>query len=372
MTTAAVSTRIARRLPTAFALAVVLNVPVALAQPCIPSEIVQKISLTESDRQSIRSCVNTIKDGLAGDDTQVRRARSAIVDLFRARNASVAFRVELGRMIEPVLAPLVADKRELVAANALQVAGEVGTQACLTLALRAMDDPRPAVRYAAAYACKLTFEGLRDPTGAAVQAADVARALREIAGRMATEKDPRVLEGDVRAFEAAVFVPEGSAATVRATSVAELVKVMSSLVLKAKSDGVASIAPAAVRAGQVLRNATTGEKMDANEPAISSATLREIGGYGGDLMAVAKCRLAAGEVSPDERSALEAMVRAGVNVYFFANSALGGSSGLDRPLGDLIRDGDSANFAKQVDEYIGANGVLTKPPFGLPAARFGC
>ena len=37
-----------------------------------------------------------------------------------------------------------------------------------------------------------------------------------------------------------------------------------------------------------------------------------------------------------------------------------------------VRNGDLAAYIRAIERITGARGVLTQPPFGLPAARFEC
>ena len=63
-----------------------------------------------------------------------------------------------------------------------------------------------------------------------------------------------------------------------------------------KSPG-SEIVPAVVRTGQILRNAVVGEGMPQGEPVLDRALVRDIGGFGGHVLAMARRWLDRGDLS---------------------------------------------------------------------------
>ena len=165
----------------------------AEAQRALTQEIVESANLTQGDRDRIRTHVESNRSGLTGDETAIRRARTELVEPMISGRPSVAFRIEYSRALEPVLQPLITDSRDIVAANALQVLGELATPGSTSLLVRGLSDPRPSVRYAAAFGYQRLFWNLKHATPALSQN-DAVVAWARSAGS-GTEADLYVLEG---------------------------------------------------------------------------------------------------------------------------------------------------------------------------------
>jgi hypothetical protein len=354
--------------------ALAAGAPRANAQTCFPPEVAES---SQPDRERIRQCVEANKDGLAGDADQIRRSRRALSAPFEnPARTSVMFRVEVSRHLTPVLRPLISDSRDLVAANALQLAGEVATVDSISLIPPALEDPRPPVRYAAAYAYKRFFDQVRLSTPA-VQAADAVQVIRQrIAPAIEKEKDPHVLDGLARVLESAAMVPAaggaggtgGGAPGVRAAAVEAAATRFGARIRAADADP--GIIPSAIRAGQVLRDAVTKTGVPVDEPDLPDPVRIQVGGYGGDLLVYVRRRLAAagtGGLPPADRQALAGLTTVGYSDYFFAASVMNAPVERIDGIETLVRDGRDQEFGAAVDRVLAA---LTRAPFSLPADRF--
>lgn len=339
-----------------------------LAQPCFPRTIVESVSLSQADKDKIKQCVEANRDGLSGDKDQIKKSRKALAaDFDNPANVSVSFRLELSKLLLPGLTPLVNDKTDLVAANALQIAGEVATADSLGLLARGLTDPRPAVRCAAAYGYKRLFDQLRQ-SSPAFQPVDAIKACNEVAARIAAEKDPHVLEEYARALESGATVSTENVRGLRPATVAATAKEFGARIRS--KDAQLDLAPAMIRAGQVLRDAVNKVGVKQDEPPLDNAVCKEAGGFGGDLLAFAKRRLAAGNVPANERDVLAGLADVGNAVYFFAAAAMGPEPPKSEPPGAAIRTGNDREFVVRADKIIGQVGALTRPPFELPPDRF--
>lgn len=357
-----------RRFLLAAAPALMLAAPgLTMAQPrCIAAATAQSPSMTDAHKQEIQRCVEQQKAGLASADPKaVQRARDQLELPLLEQGVSISFRIEYTRQLLPVLSELARGSNELAAANALHLAGELATPAASDLLTKTgLRDTRAAVRYAAAYGLKRTFEQI-EASSSVFQAVDAENAIKDIGRAIAAEKDPYVLEGFARAMDAAAAISDSKLRGVRVVAAQVLATEMGK---RAQGAQTLEIGPALIRAGQVLRDMMT----DPQEPRLPDAVLKEIGAYGGDLLA-AVCRVLKGsETAGADRGELAAVVATGENAIFFSASNLGRSQQQDPSLVQSVRSGDDAAYFQAAERLIGARGVLTQPPFALPAARFEC
>lgn len=338
---------------------------VALAQPrCIPQSLTQSTTISEAQKQEIARCIDRVKADLASEDpAAIRRARDEMERPLLDPDVSIAFRIEYTRQLLPILEPLAKHERDIVAANALHLAGELATPLAGELLTRVgLRSERPAVRYAAAYGLKRTFEQIQ-ATSSVYQPDDASKVIQSLGGRIGAETDPHVLEGYTRAFEAAAAVPEAKLRGVRATAAQVLAAEMGKRAQNAA--GKVEIGPALIRAGQVLRDTMN----NPNQPRLPDAVLKEIGGYGGDLLNLVRCTLTGPNAAEADRGELAAIVATGENAYFFAASNLGRSQQQAPSLVQAVRNGKDEEYSAAVDGIVRN---LTSPPFGLPASRFQC
>jgi len=349
--------------------------PAAAQLRDLPAQLIQQgTNFAEPQREQVRQYVEAFKADLSGEDPMaMKRARAKLEEPLNNPQVSIAFRIEYGRHLLPVLETLARSDRDILAANAMHLAGELATPIASDLLMATpgvgLNDQRAPVRHAAAFGLKRTFEHLR-ATSPVFQERDAVRVIDALARRIATEEDPYVLEGYARAFEAAVMVPQGRVKGLRAAAAASLAGAMSQYV-RANQDRLEA-AGAMIRAAQVLRDAVMGQGLPADEPRLPNETLREVGGFGGDLIAVVSCRLANPGAGEPDRPRLAAIAASGENVYYFAHSTLGSGTPLSLELAEKVRNGRDAEFAEAAARYIGKSGVLTASPFNLPADRFQC
>lgn len=355
-----------RRFLLAAAPALMLAVPgLSSAQPrCISTATAQSASMTEAQKQEIQRCVEQQQAGLASEDpAAIRRARDQLEQPLLESGVSIPFRIEYTRQLLPVLKNLAKNPRDIVAANALHLAGELATPTAADLLTdTGLRDPRPAVRYAAAYGLKRAFEQIGASSSTVFQPSDAQKAIRAIGSVIAQESEPHVLEGCVRALDAAAAISDSKLRGVRVTAVQVLATELGKRAQAAKS---LDIAPALIRAGQVLRDTMN----DPREPRLPDQVLKEIGAYGGDLLTVVRRIMASPDAATDT-SELAAVAATGENVAFFAASNLGQTLEQDPTLVQSVRRGDEAGYSRALERITGPRGVLTQPPFALPAARF--
>ncbi|HYE01675.1 MAG TPA: hypothetical protein VD963_00425 [Phycisphaerales bacterium] len=333
----------------------------ALAQRDLPPEIVRGSDLSAVQTQQLGAYVAQHAPGLSGDQVQVKRARLALLAPLKESQVSISFRLAYARALVPVLEPLLKHQNDLVAVNALQIAGELGTPDSPVLLAQGLTDGRAPVRYGAAFGHRRLFEVLASGTPALTpkQAIDAAGAVARV---LAGETDAHVMEGCERALEAAARVPEAQLRGVRAEAVGMLARQIGERARGMSGTAPAEFAGVLTRASKIASDAITLAHMDKNEPPLPPPTLAEVGRMAGAILLSARARLAAGEVPERVRAALAQVVSAAEAAYFFAHSALG-ERPENRDLAGMVSGARDEDFAKAVEALAGAGGVLSRPPF---------
>ena len=328
---------------------------------------------TDTQLEQIRGYVESYKADISSTDPiAIRRGRAALESPLTNPAVSITFRIEYGKVLLPLLQTLAASPEEILAANAMHLAGELATPlASDLLTQRGLNDKRPAVRHAAAYGIKRTFEHIRT-TSPVFQAQDTRPVIDALSRRIASETDPYVLEGYTRAFEAATTIADGRIKGLRSMAAGALAKNLGEYTRANRAS--LDAAGAMIRAAQVLRDAAVNQGLPAEEPLLPAEVLREIGGYGGDLIVVVRCALGepgAAQMDQAARDTLAALAASGENVYYFAHRSLGGTPvALD--LAPLVKTAKDQEFIQSSERCIGKAGILAKAPFSLQAQRFEC
>jgi hypothetical protein len=356
------------------AIGLLARTPVCRAQPGagLPTEITTSASLSEEQKSRIREFVDQFKAGLSSDALEIRRSRNALLEPLRNDSASVTFRLEYAGDLEPVLRPLIASDKPIVAVNAVRIAGELATPKGIDLLEPAISDKRPAVRFEAVIGFAHTFQAT-ERSSPAIAAGQAISALQTLKAGLLHEDDWHVVEGYVQAFKAGSRVPFSKLSGVRAASVMALAEGLGAKAQNANDPPKEVPSPmysAFQRAAQTMRNALTNQNI--NEPQPSDAELKAAGALGGDLLANLRRRVLAGELKNGaSRSEFTLIAADSERSVFLATSALRGSTdGLDLHLGEKIQQGKDDVFVNDSLRLIGANGILTGNPFNFADDRF--
>lgn len=331
--------------------------------PCnLPEQTVAARAPGDIDTAAVRACIDANASDLKGDYDAIRQARQNILTPLRAQNVSVFFRLAYSDALRATLTPLVKDANEDVAINALRIAGELGTTDGANLCVSALDDKRPGVRMMAASGLARTFAVLwTTPT---IQTQPFAGIETRLSAALTKEKDPEVLDGFAMAYEAGAQIPNsvvGDARNITLRSAA-----MKFGQIAQQKDVSAAHNPALLRVSKAMLDTLT---QAVGEPKLPQDTLREIGGFGGDLLAYALRRLRAGNVGDSERQQLAVLVGQAQNLVSVSGSQLGMAPKAYR-LNAIVAEGNDAQYTPAVMNVIGAEGDLVKPPFSLRKERF--
>jgi hypothetical protein len=331
---------------------------VAFAQASV-AQIVTKNDLSEADKGVIRDLIERQRPLLSGTAAEVRRAREALVAPLEERGVSVPFRVEMSRQLFETLKTLSADGRDVVAVNALRVAGELATTNSLRVVSDGLKDKRPAVRHGALFAMgRLFMQAAR--TSPAVSQGDMRSAIAELERIASGESDPLMIDGAISALVAAARAPEGSAAMAR---MGEAVGVRLRAGAKSPSgaEGAGSLG-VGVRGVRELRDAMIG-----GGGRVAPETVQAAAKLSGQLLVLVREHAKAGVGEPD---ALAQAAQLAHTTLTLASTSLNGPEIEKLRLALADKAKDPAAFAREVDKLVGPDGVLTKAPFTAKADDF--
>ncbi|MBX9736526.1 MAG: hypothetical protein K2X32_06330, partial [Phycisphaerales bacterium] len=210
------------------ALALCLGAPAISLGQTFPQGAAQKSELSATDKTQISQWLAVHTPRLSVEDPRdIKAAREAILQPLRAGQGvtiSVSFRKEMQENLAATLSTLADDKREIVAVNALRIAGEIGHASLVPTMTKALKDKRPGVQYAALYGYRATFDAAK--TAPAITATNVGQMLIELRNIGTTTADPRILDGVILAIESCAANTEVGIVGARDLAITELSKVV--------------------------------------------------------------------------------------------------------------------------------------------------
>lgn len=358
-----------RVLPPVAALLLSLASPAFAQTNDLPSNLIRATTtLSASDEDALKKYVDlSIKDLGSDDPAKVRRARTELLKPLTDAEVGAPFRLSYSKVLEPALAPLVKDKRELVAGNSLRVAGEAASTSCATLVLSQLDRPEPSVRYMAVQALSRTIEAVGRTTPA-IDLETCNRIMSEVGSRLAKEKDAWVADIMARTLVAGVNVSQAKFEALPAKAFAELCKRTGDRTLTIWNGELdESWADTLVVAGSAVRDRITAVGSVALPTEARTDALR----LAGDMLAYLKQAIDAKALPVGQADARERPRQ----IAALAEAIIGLAAPDAAPkqtMADLIKRADVAGDAGFLDAaslLIGADGALVKK-FGLPASRF--
>lgn len=359
--------------------------PAALAQEGLPPDIVASTTqLGPAQRDAIKAYIaQHLPDLTNSDPTALIRARADLLVPLQASDVGVSFRTAYSDELEAGLQPLVGDDRDLVAVNALRIAGELSTRQGAALLERAMASKKVTVRYAAIAGIARTFENLARTAPA--MNADAARdLLRKLGPVLRTEADANVFDVAVRAAMAAGQIDRDGWGTLRDDAVGVLAPAVSERFQKlGATPAEPAMMQALVRACGSARDAMA---IPGGRP-LSADSQKAAAGMGADALAYVQ-RLVKAKVFPtvqpgepeaereaksQARSTLSALAAVAYATVTFATDGLGGPDlpASTRALPELLRSAQAQDDAKFLESMRDlTEGVLTRPPLSFQRDRF--
>jgi hypothetical protein len=334
----------------------------AMAQPSI-NALAGSTSLSAADTQAISAYVAQAVPNLAGEPEAMRLARQAILAPLAQPSVSVAFRLELAKGVLPAITPLISDERDINAANALRIAGELATSNSLELIQRSIKtDKRISVRVAAALGYRLAFDAVARSERSALGTGELSDAIRTLGEIIAKETDANLLDAATAAMLSAVAIPPARAADIQTLALSTLSASLEPQTRRL-NDQTAALAPVILRGLGAGRSALT--TLQPGAP-VGQSALKELATFSGCAIAAADRILTANPDSP-LKATLEQVVGAAENNIFLVRSNLGGSTPPSVNLATLIRTNKLADFSKGAQSLLT---TLSAEPLSIPADKF--
>ena len=307
----------------------------ALAQN-LSDAVISASPVTDVGKNDIALFIADHAKGLSSADAAViRKAKNALVAPLNNPQMSESFRREYGTQLVPIIGPLTTNASEPVALNALRIAGTLGTNDGLQLAIRGLDDKRTSVRMMGASSTGLAI-GMGRTRSKALSSRNATDALDTLNTKMQAEQDTHVLDTMMLALEDAMHVKAAELDGVRTKATNLMLAHASRLARDTK--GAPGLDSALAHATKALGEAM----LDTGPDKLLTAQVQEAGGVAGDVVARILRRLDAG-LTDAERSQLgviakqcEAIVQRGTEFL--------GLKGKTYNLDDLLHEGKDAEF----------------------------
>lgn len=329
--------------------------------------IAEKQTLGAEDERSLKSFVDEQAAALMGEDHEARsKARDALMSPLACKGATFAFRSKYSELLVPALTGAARGADEPQAVNAMLLLGRLRTTVSADALAPGLKSESPVIRFATASGYRdLLIQLAKDSFGFPDAASD--RVLDALAAALKVEKDPLVADMMVVALGDAT---RGSAA-LRGRAMLRLTDAAERRVLVLRSDPAAADAwsSAILRSLDLARQALF-EQSGAGT--IDKEFARRAAILGGQVFAYARDRVARGIKTPDMD--LSRAVGAAEGLAIIAHQAAANQRRPDRGLQKAFDAAAGANdakpFAAVAAEWIGADGILVKPPYGAKPADF--
>lgn len=359
----------------------------AIAQVGLDAAVVSASPLSAADKVLVEKYVKERLPDLKGGGTDsakeaaaVKKARTELTAPLLMQTVSVPFRQEYSQLlIGEKLADLVKDKKDIVAINALRLAGETAASEMLPLITGQLADERTAVRYAAGYASQRLFEQCTPPNRSpAVTMDSLVELVGKISARLASEKEPLVSDMLVRALFSATLFDKPKSEAVRAAAIKAMCEGLSAMLKNAKFSDKTTLG-SIVGIASELRTI-----MPARGAQWTAEERKHVMGLAGDMVSWVAKRVAATELetNPNDAPAVVAqkkedrktalpIVRLAEALLLETQKAEGVAAPRPIALADNFEIGDNTHDARFTAAFEGViTDVLAKKPFEFPVSRF--
>ncbi|MCB9838074.1 MAG: hypothetical protein H6813_01945 [Phycisphaeraceae bacterium] len=304
-----------------------------------------------------------------GDPLVVRKARADLLAPLRRADVESGFRLKYSSALQQAgLERLASDADDLVAINAIVVAGELATQLSVNVAEKALRDQREAVRYEAARSVGALLRAA-DLGAAAIPENQIDALFGVLRGRFGEEPSVQVIDAMIVALSAPSLDPE-----LRTRCVAAL------------CDGAASAAqrwrdqPDEQRALTVFRAIDNAySELLAVQGSVDRGFAQSAAVASGQALVFLMDWLRAQPptgMTEAQRQLAKDLGAAAERVLLLAHNALTGDlqdERLTRPLKDFVDGKPGArleNVRAALEPWIGAKGRLHAAPYNVPASAF--
>lgn len=342
--------------------------------PALARDLHTSQSLTDSDREQLREYVagwaELLETGTPGERSE---ARDALFAPLEHDTVTVAFRLAYADALRDRLERWVAPGGDLrLAGLGATLAGEVGTRAMLRVLEDALEDDRPAVRFAAS----VGFSRLLPSADATLGARAVPDVIAIISEALGKEQDPRVVEGLVRALHAGGRLGDRDLAL---ESLRSMCSGVSRVCQRLVRDGsrpheAGDWATALLRGVYTAQDATQEQIQTANVDRAFAIEAARMAGHVIGYTAERLDRIVEAEGPDGEASLLRRLSGQAEKLLVLADGSINQRSmsggRLERAVERAVDAKNAAAFREEADRYIGAEGVLAKPPYNARPGDF--
>ncbi len=348
------------------AAALTLGATPVLAQPAaLDNAIITATQMDAAARSTVEAYAEGWSQRLRSRDANEREAaRRALLTPLHGE-PTPAFRIQYGSRLKNDLTRL-AEGDESQTLFAAELSGRLATVDAHAVVLDLLDDPRPAVRYAAARAARLQLEAIDNPP-AALNDQHRDQLVAGLASQITAEKDAVTLDGLLTAASDAVDRDSDHAEVLLESHTAALT---ANLQAGALDSDIVSGARAVLRAVAAVQQ----RYRDKNR--LPSDLAREGGLLAGSAMGYVLDAIEndPGAESEASAAALEQLVKAAHSLAFFATRASGVRIDADERIPQAFarwrQAGDTRALRTEIETWIGPGGVITRPPFNANPADF--
>lgn len=331
----------------------------------LPCALASKQSLEAADEQTIRGFVSAHAPALSdADPAKNSDARAALMAPLACDGVTFAFRTKYADALVPALTPVLSSKEDRQAVNALLLLGRIRTTASADAIASGLKSQSPAIRFAAGAAYREILNQLsKDSFGFPEGAVD--RVLDGLASALRTEADANTADILIVALGDA---PKGDAA-LRGRAMLRLTDAMTRRLLTLRKEPAIGEdwSRAILRSLDLARQAILAQ---GGTGAIDKEFARRAAVFSGQVFAFARDRLGAmTSADADLSKAVAAAEGLAVIAHQAVTNQRLNEKGLQRAFDSSIGQAGGGEFTRAADSWIGAEGLLVKPPYGVAAAE---
>ncbi|MCG3125171.1 MAG: hypothetical protein GIKADHBN_03706 [Phycisphaerales bacterium] len=341
----------------------------------LPDSVTDNVSpLSQAQEQTVRQYTEKYLSALetaAADPegtTAAEDARRKLVAPLTRNTTSTTFRLEYSRQLMPRLRAMTESKNKNLVTQALQITGELATEAAVEATEALLDSSEEDVRFMAAAGLRRTFVAV-SMASPAIDETNLKAAATALGKALTAEKSTLVAFAMTDALVAAVSTSRENLSGLRSTATIALANALGQRV-RALNGAMPDVQDL-----QGLIKAATSFRDELANGRLDSESAKAAAGFAGDLhVNITKVIKKAGlpqstvDSAPARGQAVQMALLADQIITFAAQKR--GDRGPAVDLSNRLRSGevnDDALYANGVTDVVGR---LTGPTFGLDATRF--
>ncbi len=341
------------------------------SQSQLPRNFPAKQQLSTAEKSTLATFFEDWTELLTSEDPEESAdATQALTAPFDEDTISVAFRLECSNAIAQTLDKLIADDDSRVAFVAASLAGKIATTRTARVLKTALEDSRPAVRYAAAVGYRDLLEPVFADEPLAIGANQIPAIFNIIEQAIETEEDPHVAGGLITTFSAAAAANNINAADQALTALARATaKLAARLRANPPIDNTQSWDRALYRAIKLAYDVSLQQQIDRGE--ISNEFARQSAIAAALTLAYVQQRIESADLADTEStSALVSLADVAeralvmVNEQINTGAPIASTSKAKDAARKAIDNDDPFIFSDAIDDYMT---IIKRSPYSVPA-----